>query len=101
MKDYKFLKGLTLYLILIHYSIFVGYVYGSYKNYNIVDSLIISSIVGILAPFFLPIHYILNNHYKNESFNTSIIVQGNNCVLINLKYLCIKYNKINPLRIRV
>jgi hypothetical protein len=99
MKDYKFLIGLRLYLILVHYSIFVGYVYGNYKNYNIKDSLIISTIVGIVTPFFLPLHYIIDNYYNKEKIEYPL-QNTFEAPLIVFKYLCSENKNIKPQKFR-
>ena len=101
MLDYKFLFGLRLYIIIIHYSIFVGYVYGNYKNYNVTDSVIISTTVGVLTPFFIPIHYIFDLIYKEKILYDYENIEENIAPLITFKYLCSKYEKIKPIKNRV
>jgi hypothetical protein len=98
MKDYKFLIGLQLYLIIIHYSIFVGYVYA---NYNVMESVMISTLIGILAPFFIPIHYILDFLHKEKLQNIEEDTEIYLPPLISFKYLCSKYEKIKPIKNRV
>jgi Na+-transporting NADH:ubiquinone oxidoreductase subunit NqrE len=98
MKDYKFIIGIRLYLIIIHYSIFVGYVYGSYKNYNIKESIMISTIVGIVTPFFLPIRYILDAYGKEEKIEHPYTFQA---PLIVFKYLYSEHKKMKPQKFRV
>jgi hypothetical protein len=101
MKDSNFLIGLRFYLIVLHYSIFVAYVYGNYKNYNINESILIGTSIGILSPFFVPFHYIIQYLYKKER---PIIYQNSHIEIVpiiifdNLKY---KYNINRPIKIRV
>ena len=97
MKDYKFIIGLRLYLIIIHYSIFVGYFYGYYKNYNIKDSVVISIIIGILTPFFLPIGYILDIYFKDEKIEYPNTFQA---PLVVFKYIYSEHKKMKPLKFR-
>jgi hypothetical protein len=100
MKDYKFLIGIRLYLIILHYSIFVGYIYGYYKNYNIKNSLFISCVIGFLAPFFLPLHYIIDNYYKDKQINLNENINEIFIPIVKIKHFSSKYNKIIPMTIR-
>jgi hypothetical protein len=101
MKDYKFVIGLRLYLITINYSILVGYIYGNYKNYNVTESVIIAAIVGILAPFFIPFHYIIEEYYKKPP---SVIIYNpeiQTSIYLDFKDLYTKNSKIRPIKNRV
>ncbi len=100
MNDYKFLITLRLYLIILHYSIFVGYIYGYYKNYNIKDSLLISAIIGILTPFFLPIRYIIDKYVKDKDTDLSEEYSFTEAPLIVFKYLCSEHKNIKPQKFR-
>jgi hypothetical protein len=99
MNDYKFLITLRLYLIILHYSIFVGYIYGYYKNYNIKDSLLISAIMGILTPFFIPLQYIIDK-YVREDTDLSLEYSFTEAPLIVFKHLCSEHKKIKPQKFR-
>jgi hypothetical protein len=99
--DYKFIIGLRLYLISIHYSILVGYIYGNFKNYNIYESIMISAVVGILSPFFIPFHYIVNHFYKDSNLILQENIQQNTFLIVNFRYPKIISKKFKPVIDRV
>ncbi len=101
MKDSNFIIGLKFYLIAIHYSIFVGYIYASYKNYNVSESVLISAIIGILSPFFIPFHYIVYYFYKKERYIVPYNTDIETVPAINFKILKHKYNNNRLIKTRV
>lgn len=93
--DKKFLIGLKLYIIIFIYSVSLGYLYGNYKKYNIIETIIISINFGLLAPFFIPINYIVNKYVKDEYIEPPFI-QNTLAPLIVFKYLCSSNKNITP-----
>jgi hypothetical protein len=96
--DKKFLIGLRLYIGIFLYSITVGYLYGNYKNYNMVDCMMISICMGLLMPFFLPIHYILHKYVEDEKLESLFIQETLKAPLIVFKYLCSGNKYLKPVR---
>jgi len=99
--DQKFIIGLRLYLISIHYSIFVGYIYGNFKNYNIYESIMISTIIGILSPFFIPFHYIIHHYYKDSNLILEENIQENTFLIVKFRYPNFTIKKFKPVITRV
>lgn len=96
MKESNFLLGLRLYFIIINYCILIGYIYGYYKDYNIKESVLISFIIGILTPFFIPFHHLIYMLYPK--IDTPVIYYITNHISkIRLVYDTPK-RKIKPLR---
>ena len=97
--DKKFLIGLQLYLGILFYSITVGYLYAHYKNYDMKESMILSTTIGILSPFFLPIHYVLHNYVEDEEIESPFITHSVKAPIIVFKHLCSGSKNIKPKRL--